>query len=306
MLIERAQIAAKLESEEGTAETLTNAEALLVFNPKFNPEIEQFRRNPVRSTLSQLASVSGKRRATLEFDVELKGSGTKGTPPEYGDLLKACKMSETIVAVTSVTYAPASSGDSSITLALYEDGVCYKMWGARGDMSLKLKAGEPVMIHFVFTAADFSVTDVALLTGCSYDATIPQPFMNASFQVSSYSAIVENLDLALKNKVALRPSANAASGHLSAVITNREPGGSLDPEMVLVATEDFFGDWRSGTTGALTATIGSVAGNIATITAPAVRYTGISPADREGIRTLGLDFDLAMSSGDDELSIALT
>ena len=31
MLIEKAQIAAKLESVEGTAETLTNAEALLVF-----------------------------------------------------------------------------------------------------------------------------------------------------------------------------------------------------------------------------------------------------------------------------------
>lgn len=306
MLIERAQIAAKTEDVEGTAETPAAGDALLVFNPKFDPVIEQHKRNPVRSTLSHLASVSGKRMATLEFDVELKGSGTAGTAPEYGDLLKACGFSETIVESTSVTYAPASSSIPSITISLYEDGLLKKLWGARGTVDLMLEDGKPGMFHFSFTGADFSITDAALLSGASYQSAVPQPFMNASFQVSSYSAIIEKLALDINNKLALRPSVNASSGHLSAAITDRDPKGSIDPEMVLVATEDFFGDWRSGTTAAMTATIGATAGNIATITAPALRYTKLSDAERDGIRTLGLDFDLCMSSGDDELSIALT
>lgn len=306
MLIERAQIAAKIEGTEGTAETPAAGDALLVFSPKFDPDIEQHPRNPVRATLSRLASVSGKRKATLEFDVELKGSGAAGTAPEYGDLLKASGFSETIVASTSVTYKPASSSISSITISLYEDGLLKKIWGARGTVDLLLEAGKPGRIHFSFIGADFSITDVALLSGASYDSTIPQPFMNASFQISSYSAIIEKLSLDIANKLALRPSVNAASGYLSCAITDRDPKGSIDPEMVLVATEDFFGDWRSGTTAALTAAVGATAGNIATITAPACRYAKLSDADREGTRTLGLDFELAMSAGDDELSIALT
>lgn len=306
MLIQRAQIAAKLEGTEGSAEALTAAEALLAFNPKTNPNIEMHERNPVRSTLSRMAAVSGKRKKTLEFDIELKGSGAAGTAPEWGLLMKACGFSEDIVGGVSVTYTPASSAIPSMTLALYEDGVCYKMWGARGEVSLDLEAGKPGMLHFNFLGADFSVTDVALLSGASYDSTTPVAFMNASFQISAYSAVIEKLALAMNNTLALRPSVNAGGGYLSAAITDRDPKGSIDPEMVLVATEDFFGDWRSGTLAALTATVGAVAGNIATITAPKCRYNTIGHEDREGIRTLGLDFDLTLNAGDDELSIALT
>ncbi|MCK7495178.1 MAG: hypothetical protein MZW92_31855 [Comamonadaceae bacterium] len=43
----------------------------------------------------------------LTFDVEIKGSGAAGTAPELGVLLKGCGFGETVVAVTSVTYAPA-------------------------------------------------------------------------------------------------------------------------------------------------------------------------------------------------------
>lgn len=38
----------------------------------------------------------------LAFRVEAKGSGTKGTAPPFGPLLRACGMAEMIVATTSV------------------------------------------------------------------------------------------------------------------------------------------------------------------------------------------------------------
>ncbi len=301
------QLAAKAEGTEGSAETLAGADALLVMNPSFRPSIEMGPRDNYSASLSRWASVPGKRSGVVEFDVELKGSGTAGTAPALGKLLKACGFGETVAASTSVTYKPASSAIGSMTLALYWNGVIEKIWGARGDVSLRLEDGKPGMLHFVFTGADFSVTDGAMLTsGVAYESTVPPAFLNAAFQVDSYAALVGALEFRMGNKVALRPDANASSGHKSAVITAREPVLTLDPEFVTVATYDFFGKLRSGNLGALTATLGATAGNICTITAPKVQYTNATPGDKDGILSLGVDCLLTRNAGDDELSIVFT
>jgi len=307
MIADRTQLAAKSEETEGTAETLAGADALLVANPVFRPDTPMNERPNVGASLSPFSAVPGARHAVMEFDVELKGSGAAGTAPEYGTLLKACGFSETVVESTSVTYAPASSSIPSLTMAFYMDGVCKKIWGARGDVSLKLDHGGIAWLHFVFTGADFSVTDVALLTsGVSYQTTVPPAFLSANFQLQSYAAVMQTLEIAMNNELALRPDVNQASGYLSARIARRRPTLTFDPELVTVATHDFYGILRAGTLGALTAAVGATAGNICTITAPKVQYTTISPGDRSGIRTEGIDCKLSRNSGDDELSLAFT
>ena len=110
----------------------------------------------------------------------------------------------------------------------------------------------------------------------------------------------------MNNEVALRPDVNQGSGHKSAVIAGRKPTLSIDPEMVTVATYDFFGKWRSGSEGALTLALTGSAGNICTITAPKVQYTGAKLAEKSGIRSLGIDCQLNRNAGDDELVIAFT
>jgi hypothetical protein len=289
------------------AESLAGADAFLAANFSFKPTIAMHQRENTSSSLSKFSSVPGARSATIEFDVELKGSGTAGTAPALGKLLKACGFGEATVALASVTYTPASAAISSLTVAGYVDGVCKKIWGARGNVQLKLKAGEPGMLHFAFTGADFSVTDVALLSsGVSYEATVPPAFLTAALTVDSYAALLESLSIDMGNKVELRKDANASSGHKSAVITERDPKISLDPEFVLVATYDFFGKWRSGNLGALTCALTGAAGNICTITAPKVQYTGVGDADKNGLRAVNIDGSLGRNSGDDELSLAFT
>lgn len=307
MIVKRAQLAAKAETAEGTAETLAGADAFLAMNINFNPEIEMGPRDNVTSSLSNFSQVPGARKATMEFDVELKGAIAAGTAPVLGKLLKACGFGETIVAVTSVTYKPASTGIDCLSLAMYNDGVRYGIFGARGNVSLKLEKGKPGMLHFVFTGSDFTVTDVALLsTGVSYEATKPVPFLTATLTIESYAAMLGSLEFNMNNAVALRSDVNVSSGHKSAVITARKPTLSIDPEMVTVAAYDFFGKWRSGNEGALTLALTGSAGNICTITAPKVQYTGAKLADSSGIRSLGVDCQLNRNSGDDELSIAFT
>ena len=307
MIIKRAQIAAKAESVEGTAETLAGADAFLAQNISFSPEIEMGTRDNVSSSLSNFSQVPGARKATLEFDVELKGSGTAGTAPALGKLLLACGFGETVASGVSVTYKPASTGIGSISLAVYNDGVRYGVFGARGNVSLKLEKGKPGIFHFVFTGADFTVTDVAMLSsGVSYETTVPKPFLSATMTIDSYAALLGSMEFNMNNEVVLRPDVNASSGYNSAVITGRRPTLSIDPEMVLVATYDFFGKWRSGNEGALTLALTGSAGNICTITAPKVQYTGVKPADNSGIRSLGIDCQLNRNAGDDEIAIVFT
>jgi hypothetical protein len=307
MIVKRAQIAAKIEVTEGTAIALAGADAFLAENITWTPGIEMHKRGNVSSSLSKFSEVAGARQASLDFDVELKGSGTAGTAPALGKLLKACGFGETVVAVTSVTYLPASTSISSLTMAMYNDGACYLMWGARGNVSLKLEKGKPGVLHFSFIGADFSVTDVALLTtGVSYETTKPQPFLSAAFLVDSYAALVGSLEFSMGNVLTLRPDVNSASGHKSVAITDRDPVLTLDPEMVLVATYDFFGKWRSASEGALTALVSGAAGNICTITNPKVQYTEEKLSENSGIRSLGINASLNRNAGDDEISIAFT
>ena len=307
MLTKRVQVAGKIESVEGTAETLAGVDAILAINPTFKPTTPMNKRDNVTSSLSPFASVPGSRSAVIEFDCELKGSGTAGTPPEYGKFLKACGFAETISAGTSVTYAPATANVSSATLALYIDGVRKLIFGARGNVSLKLYSGEIGLLHFTFTGADYNITDQAMLTsGLAYQTTKPPAIINVTFTIDSLAAILSKIDINMNNVIKIREAMSKASGYYSAVITDREASLSLDPELVTVATYDWYGKLRSGNEGALSAVIGATAGNIITVTSPKVQYTGINPGNRNNLATLGIDCQLNRNTGDDEISIAFT
>lgn len=304
-LIRRRQIAAKAEVTEGTAVALAAADAdLLVYEPTVDLDIPMFKRDPSRSTLSNLEDISGMRSAKMTFKLELKGSGVKDTPPSWGKLLLACGFAETINAGTNVEYDPASTAIDTLTMALFADGVITKIRGARGTVKLTHKVGEPVMMEFEFTGVLDSVTDGVMLTGVTYEATIPQKFQDASLTIGSYAAILSALELDMANAIALREDANSVDGILSALITSREPKGSFDPEMDLIANEDFIGKWTGNTTSTFTETIGSVAGNKLVITAPKLQYMEVSDGDRNGIALAQTNFGLKMSSGDDEIKIS--
>jgi hypothetical protein len=306
MLEAKTQLAIKLESEEGTAETLAASDAILHANGKFTPDTPMYQRPMRSSSLSPFSSVPGARSATIEFDIELKGSGTAGTAPEWAAALLGCGFAEDVSAGVSVAYTPASASIGSYTLALYEDGMIHKIWGARGTVKLALKNGEPGMLSFSFKGADFSVADGALLSGVSYDSTKPPAFLSAQLTIDSYAALLSSLEIDMANALGLRSDANKASGYFSTIISSRVPIMTFDPEKVLVATYDFYGKLRSGAEGALSTVVGSTAGNICTITAPKAQYTKIDEADRDGIRSLGIDCQLNRNSGDDELSLVFT
>jgi hypothetical protein len=305
LLIERSQIAAREENQEGVRENISAGDALLVFSPRFYPSQEILPRNPARDTFSGLASVSGRRSAEIAFQTELKGSGAPGTPPKWGKLMKSCGFAEIIVPGVSVTYSPASSQIPSMTLARHMDGVVQTIWGARGTVRVRLTAGQPGMLEFEFSGADFAVEDDGLLTGVEYDTTIPPIFLSADFSIDSYAARVEKLLIDIGNRLELQTDINSASGYRAAVIVERNPVGTFDPEMTVVNEYDFFQRRQEGREMSLNSTIGTTPGNRVTLSAPRCRYLDIMESRRNEIATLDTDFELNMVTGDDEFSITI-
>ena len=306
----RAVVAAKIEAVTGTAEVLAAADAnFLVMNPKFTLDMPMFDRKNLDQSISPFQPLTGTQKATLTFQVELKGSGTAGTAPALGKLFKACGLGETVVAVTSATYDPISTAFPSVTIALYKDGLKKQIRGARGTFKISTKVGEPMMVDFSFDGVYDGVSDVAILTGTGIETTLPPQMLNvSSWTAIGFASKISHITLDLGNKLEMRNDISKAEGFFACIITSRDPKGSFDPEEELVATDDRYGKWKAGTSGALTLPMGATAGNICTITAPKAVYTKLAEGDRNGLATLAADFMLVRSAaaGNDELRFTFT
>src|SRR5436190_14700577 len=106
-------IFAKIETTYGTYNAPAGADAMQVANLQVNPasDLRWIDRTIIRGSLNPDKGVYGGALFEVSFDMELKGSGTAGTAPKLGAMLRACAMAETIVGGTSVTYKPTSHVD---------------------------------------------------------------------------------------------------------------------------------------------------------------------------------------------------
>lgn len=307
MLVRKEVILAKLETTYNTDPTPATSDAILCSNLSWSHESARLiERDNVKSTLGKTQAVFGGTLKTISFDAEIKGSGAAGTAPEVGALLRACGMDETVVASTSVTYAPVSDAQESATIYYYSDGLLHKVTGARGTVSINLEAGSAGKMSFTFTGHDAGVSDVALVTP-SYDSTVPPPVLDATFTIGGTSSAIASLSCDLGNALAFPADIRSSDGFGEVIINARDVAGSFNPEQVLTATNDFIGDWKAATSMAMAVgTIGSTAGNRFAVSMPAVHYRDVAPGDREGLRTFEIGYGAAEASGDDEISIIFT
>lgn len=309
MLTRREVLLAKIESTYNTDASPTATDGVLVENLSSGLEgLRMHERNPVGVTLPSRRSLYGGHLKSVSFDVVLKGSGTAGTAPEYGPLLRAAGMGETIVASTSVTYAPVSDASTheSVTIYYYQDGKLQALTGAVCTaLSFAAEAGAPGRITMTFVG-HHAESDASIVTP-TLDATVAPVFKDATFSVDSYSAVIAALNFDLGLSAAMPPNPNETDGYGQLRITNRSVTGSINPEATLKATYDWLGKLQGTSTGALdTGVIGGTAGNQWQIQMPAVYYTAMNDGDRDGIRTHEVSINAAEDSGDDELSIILT
>lgn len=304
--LKKTQIFAALEVTYGTAVVLTGADAILTKGAKITPLAgSAVQRDLDGGTFGNDGALHVGTHVMVEFDVELAGSGTAGTAPKWGRLMKGCQMAETIVAVTSVEYTPASNGTDSLTLYFQLDGQRHALVGARGTYQLKLDSQGIPYLHFAFTGLYVTPTSVADLVRDVSDFIVPRPvtFANTpSFTLHGISAPYKSFSYDHKNQVEHFDN----PGEEMVEITDRKPDGSISLKAPAISVKDYFSAARADTIGNLVMVHGSAAGNIVTFSADRVQILEPKYGEDKGRAMIDANLSFIRDVGDDEISLLLT
>jgi len=297
-----------LESEGtyGTDPTPTGADAVLVRDLNIVPlQSDVVSRDLVRPYLGASEQLLANTRVECTFSVELAGSGTAGTAPRYGKALLACGMSETVVAATSVTYAPVSASFGSCTIYYTIDGVLHKVTGARGTFTINGAVGEIPTIDFTFTGIYNTPTDTALPSVTYADQATPVVFKagnTTGFELLSYAGCLQSVSFDVGNSLVYRELVGCTK---EVLLTDRASTGSVVLEAVTMATKNYFTAALSdGTLGNLIFQHGQTAGNIVDFASTQVDIGDVSYSDQDGIHMLNIPYTCVPSTaGNDEFSL---
>ncbi len=306
LLSRKRLILAKTETTYGTDPTPTGAaNAILVRNLEITPlQADTVTRDLIRPYLGNSDQLLAQTRVEVTFEVELAGSGTAGTAPAYGPVLKACGLSETVVATTSVTYAPVSASFSSVTIYFHNDGIRHKVTGCRGTFELNAEVGQIPVISFTMTGIYNAPTDAALPTPTYANQSAPLIFKNgntSNFSIFSYSGCLQSLSFQMANEVVYRELVGCTKESL---IVNRAPAGDVVIEAPSIATKDFFSIATGSSTGSISFQHGGTAGNIVTFTTAQSDIANPSYSDQDGIQMLNLPYvAIPSSAGNDEVTL---
>lgn len=248
------------------------------------------------------------KRVSVTFEVELAGSGTRGTAPAFGPLLKACGLSEVIVANTSCTYRPVSSAFKSATIYCFYDGTRHKITGARGSVTFNFVAGQFAVASFNFIGI-YNDPDSTSLGGTftTQNQAAAIEVNNTNLTTATFfgntSQRIESLDLALNNALVYKETASSKE----VLITDRAAGGTAVIEAPAIGTTDYFAAARGASIASSSLVLGATAGNIITMTMAQTDVTGVTYGDTNGVVSLSMPYlALPSTSGNDEMELVFT
>ncbi len=300
---------AKVEDAYGADATPGAAHAVLAKEIEITPLAgESAERELIRPHFGGGERVHVGAHATCKFTVELAASGTAGAAPAWGILLRGCGMDETLMTANakSVTYAPVSADEESITLHFYLDGQRHAITGARGTFSIGVEAQAVPTVAFEFTGlwaapgsvampeADFSAWRAP--TAAGFAAT-------TGFSLLGASPALASLSYEHGNQVVHR---ELVGGSAEAIITGREPKASVTIEAAAISSKDWFSAARNGDVGALSVTHGTKAGEKIALSIPKAQPLAPSYAEADGVAMLEIELAALPGDGDDEVKIAIT
>jgi hypothetical protein len=305
LLRRKSVFAAKVETTVGTAESLTSAEG--VFNARdfdIQPNIAVTRREG-QGGFNYLAGIPEGMQGTAKIVHDLAYNGTD-IPTWASVLLPACGWVDTAGVFSPVTQGPGgAAGVKTLTIGHYKDGKRALLSGAMGTFKIVCPTGKLAYIEFTFTGKySTNETDTAIIAP-TYPTTLPMRFAAGALTWNSVALCTSNVEVDAGNSVVMRECVNATdrSGFVSAIVTNRQPVITADPESVLVATQDREAHWLSSLPYALSITVGA-SGSSIVIAAPKAQLENKQQGNRNDMMTDDLTWlATAGAAADTELTI---
>lgn len=312
--IRNTAILAEIELTYGIDPVPTGAaNAMLASNMSIALSSNNVDRDLFREYFGASEQLVGSKYLTLTFDVELQNGGTAGTSPAWGPLLRACAMTETdSMTPDRIEYTPRTTGQESVTIYYYLDGVLYKALGCKGNVKFALGVGERPLMQFSFLGLDGGIS-AATPTGVSYsafkaplvvtDSNTGELTLGGTYATGAITGgtayTSQGVTLDLGNEVKFIP----LIGVESVDITNRAATGSMALDLTAAQEVTARAAIDANTTTSMSMLHGSTAGYKILVFAPAVQRINPSHSDVDGRVMYATDLRLCPSSGNDELRI---
>jgi len=280
-----------------------------------------------RAHFGDLDTIPGMAEGEISFEILLVGSTGAGTDPFWHTSMLATGHQRVTVGATSTTYKSTTKFDGTGTTTLFPSesysvyvweengGPNYRLSGCQGDFGMSAKSGEPLRLKFSYKGGYQPVIDDGSPPTVTDSALVPPTFLAANLSLHGLSAgsiAFEQFNFSKGNVLSPRINANSTPGLLSYWVTGHQPMIKINPEMLTVATHDFFARWRAGTTGAITfgpIPSGGGAGLKVAFTANRTQYFSVPLAERNGARVLDLEARITTAAAavdGDDYSIAFT
>jgi hypothetical protein len=287
LISRRSVFAAKIESAIGTAETLTNAEGV------FNAEEFNIQRNMAMTRregqggFNSLKSVPEMMAGTATIRHAITYNGTD-IPTWASVLLPACGWVEDGGVFSPISRGPGGAGlPKTITIGQYVDGKLRRLSGCMGTFVITAPTGKVAEIAFNFQGKFFEDETDATILAPTYPTATALRFADGTLTWATAAICTSQITVDAGNTVILRECVESGNrtGIKSALVTNRAPIITGDPEAVLVASANRESQWTGMTTGALAATLKGPGNSTIVISAPAAQIEDKQKGDRNGLVT---------------------
>lgn len=263
-------------------------------------------RSVIRGYKGNFGSLAVGVHRMFEFEVEVAGSGAAGTAPKWAPLLMACGFSETISAAVSAVYQPISTGDTTVTLYAYLDGLLFKLSAAKGTVSFDFNAKQIPVMKFKFLGEYSTPTDTTFPTGMVFSG-FQKPLTvgkinTPTFTINALPLCCQSLSFDIANNLVYRDLIGCGGPFSS----DRKPTGSATVELPTTAAFNFAEMARLGTEVPLQLVHGVTAGNIVQIDKPKIQLTSAPTISNDNeIAMVGLQYSINPNAGNDELVVTV-
>lgn len=298
-----------METVYGTAPVLAAADAILATKIRIMPmEGQDLSRDLERPHMGAQATIPVDLHAKMSFTVEILPSGTAGTAPVIGKLLRALGCAETIVAATSVTYNPVSRNHESVAVHLWIGDTRFALIGARGTGTLRVNASGIPVLEVELTGLWTQPSQAARIEP-DLDDQLEADVLAATttntpvFTVNAVGLVMRSLSLTLGNQVEPR----FLIGADRVMITGRQELVETTVEAVPLSTLNPFALALARTKVPIALTHGTAAGKTVSLSVPAAQVQRLqSIEEQQGIAEWPLRLVPQPVARNDQWTLAFT
>lgn len=307
LLFRKKALLAKVESTYGTDSAPTGG--LNAIQTR-NLQIEPLNGDPLEFDVdtellgAKAMSLVG-RHVKISFEVAAAGSGTAGTAPAWGPLMLGAGHTQTLVAATSVTYAPKDVDTNSLTMWVLIGRTLHKVTGCRGSVKFSSKKREYPWLQFEFMGLFNDPIDQNTPLGTVLAAFLqPQPFRaeTVEFELGANLAGLHEVSVDFGQKVEFYEH----SEEEQIMQVDRKANWQATIEEPDVGTHNYYTDVKNDTIMAFSYVHGTVAGNIFAIAAAKTQIMQPRRQAVQDIAALQVQGNFIQDGSGPEYSVVLT